>query len=140
MDYDKWANNKGLENWDYAHCLPYFRKLENRLNNPDNFHGNDGPLYLSTPKCNNPLFDAFFESVQEAGYPYTKDVNGYQQEGFGKFDQTIFMGRRYSAARAYIHPIKHRKNLTVKTNTLVTKIIFENKKAIGVEYKKGSNI
>ena len=139
LDYQKWSNNKGLENWDYGHCLPYFKKLENRIIGEDDFHGGDGPLYLTTPKCDNPLFDAFFKSIQEAGYPFTSDVNGYQQEGFGKFDQTIHRGRRYNAARAYIHPVKSRSNLTVKTNTLVTKIIFEGKKAVGVEIKKGSS-
>ena len=106
----------------------------------DDFHGDSGPLYLSTPECDNPLFDAFFKSVQEAGYPFTTDVNGYQQEGFGKFDQTIYRGRRYNAARAYIHPVKQRENLNIKTKTLVTKIIFEGKKAIGVEIKKGTGI
>ena len=140
MDYKKWANNKGLENWDYPHCLPYFKKLEHRLIGGDDFHGDSGPLYLTTPECDNPLFDAFFKSIQEAGYPFTPDVNGYQQEGFGKFDQTIYRGRRYNAARAYIHPVKQRANLSIKTKTLVTKIIFEGKKAIGVEIKKGTDI
>lgn len=140
MDYQKWANNDGLENWDYAHCLPYFKKLEQRLIGGDDFHGDDGPLYLTTPECKNPLFDAFFKSTQEAGYPFTPDVNGFQQEGFGKFDQTIYRSRRYNAARAYIHPVKKRKNLTIKTKAFVTKIIFDGKKAIGVEVKKGSGI
>ena len=89
LDYQKWASNDGLENWDYAHCLPYFKRLEHRLIGRDEYHGDEGPLYLTTPECKNPLFDAFFKSVQEAGYPFTSDVNGYQQEGFGKFDQTI---------------------------------------------------
>ena len=94
LDYQKWADNEGLENWDYDHCLPYFKRLENRLIGEDDFHSDDGPLYLTTPECENPLFDAFFKSVQEAGYPFTSDVNGYQQEGFGKFDQTIYRSRR----------------------------------------------
>ncbi|MDP6133325.1 MAG: GMC family oxidoreductase N-terminal domain-containing protein, partial [Candidatus Marinimicrobia bacterium] len=140
LDYQKWADNEGLENWDYDHCLPYFKKQERRLIGGDNYHGDDGPLYLTTPECENPLFDAFFKSVQEAGYPFTSDVNGYQQEGFGKFDQTIYRARRYNAAQAYIHPVKHRNNLTVKTRSLVTKIIIEGKKAIGVEIKKGASI
>ena len=140
LDYKKWANNKGLDNWDYSHCLPYFKRLEHRLIGGNDFHGGDGPLYLTTPECDNPLFDAFFKSVQEVGYPFTPDVNGYQQEGFGKFDQTIYQGRRYNAARAYIHPVKQRANLSIKTNTLVTKIIFEAKKTIGVEIKKGSGV
>ncbi len=139
LDYQKWSSNEGLANWDYAHCLPYFKRLENRLIGKDIYHGDEGPLFLTTPICSNPLFEAFFKSVQEAGYPFTSDINGFQQEGFGKFDQTIYRGRRYNAARAYIHPIKHRKNLSVRTNTLVTKIIFDKKRAIGVEIKNGSN-
>ena len=112
--------------------------MEQRLKGGDDYHGDEGPLYLTTPECENPLFDAFFKSVQEAGYPFTSDVNGYQQEGFGKFDQTIYRSRRYNAARAYIHLVKQRKNLIVRTKKLVTKIILEGKRAIGVEIKKGS--
>lgn len=136
MDYEKWANEKGLENWSYAHCLPYFKRLENRLIGGDSYRGNKGPLYLTTPKCENPLFKAFFDSVQEAGYPLTDDVNGYQQEGFGKFDATIYKGRRWNAARAYIHPIKDRKNLTIHLKSTVGKILFEGKTATGVAYSK----
>jgi choline dehydrogenase len=140
MDYQKWANEKGLENWSYEHCLPYFKRLENRLIGGDTYRGNEGPLYLTTPKCDNPLFKAFFESVQEAGYPLTDDVNGYQQEGFGKFDATIYKGKRWNAARAYIHPIKNRKNLTIHLKSTVSKILFEGKTAIGIDYiKNGKN-
>nr|MDA3822232.1 choline dehydrogenase [Bacteroidales bacterium] len=135
LDYEKWATIKGLEDWNYSHCLPYFKRYEYRLKGQDAYHGTGGPLYLTTPKCENPLFDAFFESVQEAGYPLT-DVNGKQQEGFGKFDQTIYRSRRWNAARAYIHPVKTRQNLTIKTKALATRILFDGKKAIGVEFKK----
>ncbi len=137
MDYDKWAKEDGLENWSYAHCLPYFKKVETRLKGGDDYRGDEGPLKLTTPECENPLFQAFFESVQEAGYPLTDDVNGYQQEGFGKFDQTIYRARRLNAARAYIHPVLHRKNLEVVTKAMVLRILFEGKRAIGVEYLKG---
>ncbi len=140
MDYEKWATNDGLENWDYAHCLPYFRKFETRLIGADAYHGSNGPLCLTTPKCDNPLFDAFFKAAEQAGHPLTDDVNGYQQEGMGKFDQNIYRGRRHNAARAYIHPVKSRSNLTVKTRALATRVLFDGKKAIGVEYKKGSSI
>jgi choline dehydrogenase len=139
-DYNKWAKEKGLDHWDYAHVLPYFKKLETRLLGPDKYHGDKGPLMLTTPKNENPLFEAFFESVQEAGYPLTDDVNGAQQEGFGKFDQTIYRSRRRSAARSYLHPVKNRSNLTVKTKAMVHKVIFEGKKAVGVEYKKGGRL
>lgn len=139
-DYNKWAREKGLEHWDYAHVLPYFKKLETRLIGADKYHGDKGPLKLTTPKNKNPLFKAFFDSVQEAGYPLTDDVNGAQQEGFGKFDQTIYKSRRRSAARSYLHPVKHRPNLTVMTKAMVHKVIFKGKKAIGVEYKKGGKV
>ncbi len=128
---------KGLEKWDYAHCLPYFKKAENRLHGADEYHGSNGPLNLDTAKCDNPLFDAFFKATEQAGHPLTKDVNGYQQEGFGKFDQNIYRGRRHNAARAYVHPVKNRANLTVRCKATVNRILFEGKKAVGVEYVKG---
>jgi len=137
MDYEKWGKNKGLEQWDYAHCLPYFKRFEYRMEGADEYQGTGGPLYLTTPKCDNPLFDAFFGAVQEAGYPITKHINGYQQEGFSKFDATINRSRRWNAARAYIHPVKIRPNLEVKCKAHVNKILFEGNRAVGVEYKKG---
>lgn len=137
MDYQKWGREKGLQKWDYAHCLPYFKRFEYRLMGADQYQGTGGPLYLTTPECDNPLFRAFFESVQQAGYPLTDDVNGYQQEGFGRFDGTIYRSRRWNAARAYVHPVKHRKNLDVILKATATRILFDGKKAIGVEYKKG---
>lgn len=138
MDYQKWATNKGLENWDYAHCLPYFRKAENRLHGADEYHGSNGQLCLETAKCDNPLFKAFFKATEQAGHPLTKDVNGYQQEGFGKFDQNIYRSRRHNAARAYVHPVMNRGNLKVQCRAMVKRILFEGKKAVGVEYSKGS--
>lgn len=139
-DYEKWGSLKGLGKWDYEHCLPYFKKLENRLIGPDKYHGDKGPMKLTTPENRNPLFKAFFKSVQEAGYPLTDDVNGAQQEGFGKFDQSIFRSRRLSSARAYIHPVKKRKNLTVLTQAMAHRILFEGKKAVGVEFKRKNKI
>ncbi len=139
-DYEKWGKVKGLDKWDYAHCLPYFKKLENRLVGPDKYHGDKGPMKLTTPENRNPLFKAFFKSVQEAGYPLTDDVNGAQQEGFGKFDQTIYRSRRLNAARAYIHPVKKRKNLTVLTKAMAHRILFEGKKAVGVEFRRKNKI
>ena len=137
LDYEKWAQDKGMENWSYAHCLPYFRRYECRMAGADEYQGAVGPLYLTTPECDNPLFDAFFQAVQQAGYPLTQDVNGYQQEGFGKFDRTTYRGRRWNAARAYVHPVKKRANLSVKCKAMVTRILFEGTRAIGVEYRKG---
>ena len=138
LDYEKWGATEGLENWDYAHCLPYFCKAENRLHGADEYHGSNGPLCLDTAKCDNPLFTAFFKAAQEAGHPLTTDVNGYQQEGFGKFDQNIYRARRHNAARAYVHPVKKRENLDVRCKAMVQRILFDGKKAVGVEYIKGN--
>ena len=137
MDYEKWAREDGLQDWSYAHCLPYFKRFESRLAGADQYQGATGPLYLTTPECDNPLFDAFFQAVQQAGYPLTKDVNGFQQEGFGRFDRTTYRGRRWNAARAYVHPVKNRRNLTVKCRALTTRILFQGRRAVGVEYVRG---
>jgi len=134
MDYQRWAKEPGMENWDYAHCLPYFKKMENCLADPQTpFRGHSGPLVLERGPASTPLFKAFFKSVQEAGYPLTDDVNGFRQEGFAPFDRNIHRGRRLSAARAYLYPAMKRKNLTVKTRAFVNRVIFEGKRAIGVE-------
>jgi len=136
MDYEKWAREDGLENWSYAHCLPYFKRYENHTAGASAYQGATGPLCLTTPECDNPLFTAFFQAVQQAGYPLTDDVNGRQQEGFGKFDRTAYAGRRLNAARAYIHPVKGRRNLTVSLRSLATRILFHKNRAVGVEYVK----
>lgn len=134
MDYQKWSKDPGMEKWDYAHCLPYFKRMETCLAGGDEFRGDEGPLKLERGPATNPLFKAFFEAVQQAGYPLTNDVNGYRQEGFAPFDRNIYRGRRLSAARAYLHPVlKQRPNLSVLTRTLVTKVRFEGKRANGVE-------
>ena len=138
MDYEGWGARTGLEAWDYAHCLPYFQRAESRLAGADAFHGVGGPLNLTSPDCDNPLFEAFFKAVQEAGYAVTDDVNGYRQEGFGAFDRTTYRGRRWNAARAWLHPVKNRENLRVKTRTLVKRILFEGTRVSGVETGKGT--
>ena len=122
MDYERWAADPGMSTWDYAHCLPYFKRMENCLAGPDEYRGDDGPLVLERGPATNPLFDAFFDATQQAGYPLTDDVNGYQQEGFAKFDRNIHRGRRLSAARAYLHPVMDRPNLTVVTRALAHRI------------------
>jgi choline dehydrogenase len=138
LDYERWAADPGMQTWDYAHCLPYFKRIENCLAAApdDEFRGHDGPLVLERGPASSPLFRAFFEAVQQAGYQLTADVNGYRQEGFAEFDRTIQRGRRLSAARAYLHPVMGRPNLTVRTRTFVTRILFEGRRAIGVEYQQ----
>jgi choline dehydrogenase len=134
MDYEKWAADEGMENWDYAHNLPYFKRAERRRAGADDYHGADGPLVLETGPCENPLFQAFFQAVQQAGYRLTDDVNGYRQEGFAPFDRNIRRGRRHSASRAYLQPVKDRPNLKIISRALTTRILFEGKRAVGVEY------
>jgi choline dehydrogenase len=138
MDYERWASDPGMETWDHAHCLPYFKRMENCLAAaPDDpFRGHDGPLVLERGPAKGPLFDAFFEAVQQAGYPLTDDVNGYRQEGFAPFDRNVHDGRRLSAARAYLHPVMKRPNLTVETRAFTTRILFEGNRATGVEYAR----
>ena len=135
LDYERWASDQGMSNWDYSHCLPYFKRMENCLAGGDAFRGDDGPLKMERGPCDNPLFSAFFDAVQQAGYPLTDDVNGYRQEGFARFDRNLYRGRRLSAARAYFHPVKNRTNLNVIFRTLVSRILFEDKKAVGVEFR-----
>src|SRR5205823_1973866 len=115
------------------HCLPYFKRMESCLAGADEWRGGDGPLVLERGPAASPLFGAFFEAVQQAGYQLTDDVNGYRQEGFAAFDRNISRGRRWSAARAYLHPVLHRPNLTVQTRQLVTRVLFEGGRAVGVE-------
>ena len=134
LDFEKWAADPGMRTWDYAHCLPYFKRMETCLAGADEWRGGAGPLVLERGPAENPLFKAFFEAVQQAGYPLTDDVNGYRQEGFAKFDRNIRGGRRLSAARAYLHPVMRRKNLEVLTRAFTTRILFDGRRAAGVEY------
>ncbi|MEX2654777.1 MAG: choline dehydrogenase [Acidimicrobiia bacterium] len=134
MDYERWAADPGMETWDYAHCLPYFKRMETCLAGPDEYRGGDGPLVLERGPAKNPLFEAFFEAVQQAGHPLTDDVNGRKQEGFARFDRNVHRGRRLSAARAYLHPVMDRPNLEVVTRAMVNRIVFEGTRATGVEY------
>jgi choline dehydrogenase len=136
MDYERWAGDPGMETWDYAHCLPYFKKMETCLAGADEWRGGSGPLILERGPATSPLFQAFFKAVQEAGYPLTKDVNGYQQEGFAPFDRNIHNGRRYSAAVAYLHPVEDRPNLQIRTGAMVNRVVFDGTRATGVEYSR----
>jgi choline dehydrogenase len=135
LDYERWAADPGMAAWDYAHCLPYFKKMENCLAGGGAWRGHEGPLVLERGPATSPLFQAFFEAVQQAGYSLTEDVNGYRQEGFAPFDRNVHRGRRLSAARAYLHPVMSRPNLRVETRAFVTQILFDGSRATGVRYK-----
>jgi len=133
LDFERWAADPGMERWDYAHCLPYFKRMETCLAGADEYRGGSGPQLLERGPAAGPLFDAFFDAVQQAGYPLTDDVNGRQQEGFARFDRTIHRGRRVSAARAYLHPAMSRPNLEVRTRAFVNRVVFEGTRAVGVD-------
>ena len=136
MDYQRWAAEPGLSGWDYEHCLPYFRRAETCLQGDQDFHGTSGPLQLEKGPCENPLFPAFLQAAREAGYPSTPDSNGFRQEGFGPFDRNVHKGRRWSAARAYLHPVLHRPNLKLLTRTHTSRLLFEGNRVVGVEARR----
>jgi choline dehydrogenase len=125
MDYDRWAATPGCESWDWAHCLPYFKRMETCLAGEDDWRGGEGPLKLERGPATSPLFQAFFQAVQQAGHPLTTDVNGYRQEGFNAFDRNVYRGRRLSAARAYLHPVLRRPNLDLWTKAHATRLVMD---------------
>ncbi|CAG2256113.1 CHDH [Mytilus edulis] len=136
LDYDGWEK-LGATSWSYADCLPYFRKAQCHELGENDYRGGSGPLHVSRGKNKNPLFQAFIDAGVEAGYPFTDDMNGYQQEGLGWMDMTIHKGLRWSAASAYLRPANKRNNLTAEVKALTNRIIFDNNRAVGVEYEQG---
>jgi 4-pyridoxate dehydrogenase len=139
-DYERWAAS-GLKTWSYAHVLPYFRRQESWKGGSSFYRGGDGPLATRMAAFSDPLLDAYAASGRAAGYKATPDYNGAQQEGFGTWQMTSKDGRRWSAADAYLRPALERKNLTVETDALTTKIIFDGRRAAGIEYiKNGETI
>ena len=146
LDYDGWAERKGLENWSYFDCLPYFKKAEKRDIGANDYHGDSGPASVTTPKNgNNVLYHAFVEAGVQAGYKKTDDLNGFSQEGFGPMDRsTTPNGRRASTARGYLDLARKRdmarglENLTIVTHALTDKILFTGRRAVGVAYLRGN--
>lgn len=139
LDYERWGADPGMETWDFAHCLPYFNKMESALgaDSDDPFRGHDGPLVLERGSADNPVIQAMLAAAEQAGYPRTNDVNGPQQEGFAPFDRNVRRGRRFSASQAYLRPALKRPNLEVRTRAFVTRVIFQGTRAVGVEYTRG---
>jgi len=131
-DYDQWRQ-MGLAGWGYADVLPYFKRSESLEGGGDAWHGGEGPLKVSKASSPNPIYPATIQAGGEAGYPLTKDFNGFQQEGFGPYQLTIHDGQRWSAARGYLHPVLARPNLTCLTGVRTTRILVEDGRAIGVE-------
>lgn len=141
-DYDHWADS-GATGWSYADVLPYFKRMENwhdggHGGDPD-WRGKSGPLHVSRGKRNNPLFSAFVEAGRQAGFETTDDYNGEKQEGFGPMEQTVWQGRRWSAANAYLKPALKRPNLDLH-RCLARRIVIQNGRAVGVEVERGGRI
>ena len=136
LDFERWQG-EGAQGWGYADVLPYFRRAEAREEGGDVYRGSDGPLHTSYGSLKNPLHQAWLGAAQEAGYPLTRDINGAQQEGFGRMDMTVKRGVRASAANAYLRPAMKRGNVSVITHALATRILFEGTRAVGVEYERG---
>ncbi|MEM7562480.1 MAG: choline dehydrogenase [Pseudomonadota bacterium] len=138
-DYDDWAAD-GNVGWSYDDVLPYFRKSESQERGADEFHGAEGPLKVSDIRIRRKITDAFIEAAQEAGIPANDDVNGADQEGVGYFQLTTHNGWRCSSAKAYLKPVRDRKNLIVRTRCHVSRILIENKRAVGVELIESGKI
>lgn len=134
-DYDRWAEDPALRHWTYQHCLPYFRRAETRDLGADDYHGGDGPLYVTTGRGWSPLFDAFIEAGKQAGYSYTADMNGYQQEGLGPMQMTVKNGVRWSTMRGYLEPVLDRPNLKVFSRAFSRRVLFEGHLATGIEFE-----
>ena len=137
-DFDTWEE-MGAGGWAYRHVLPYFKRLETSHGGQDGWRGTDGPLHVTRGRLHNPLYKAFIEAGRQAGYPVTSDYNGEQQEGFGEMEMTIWRGRRWSAANAYLRPALKRHNLKLETGALARRILIDGNKATGVEYQRNGD-
>ena len=137
LDFERWSS-EGAAGWAYRDVLPYFKRTERRDGGGDTYRGGAGKVDTRYGPLDNPLNKAWLEAGQEAGYPYTEDMNGFQQEGVGRMDMTVGHGRRASAANAYLRPAMRRQNLAVRTHSLATRVLFEGRRAVGVAYRRGN--
>ena len=138
-DYNAWES-MGLPGWSYANVLPCFMRSEGHVDREDQYHGRDGELTVRRAQADNPMYDAYIEAGQQAGYPFTDDFNGECQEGFGRYDFTIRNGKRCSTATAFLNPAEKRKNLKVTPNALVQRIVFSGTWVAGVEYQANGKL
>lgn len=139
-DFDEWES-LGATGWGYRNCLPYFKRAEGSVYPADAYRNDGGPLgTCNGNNMKNPLYQAFVEAGKKAGYLGTDDYNGFQQEGFGRMDMTVRGGVRASTANAYLKPAMGRPNLTVETHALTHRVLFEGKRAVGVEYSRGGTV
>jgi choline dehydrogenase len=140
LDYEAWAR-MGLADWDFAHCLPYFRKLESFSGGADAWRGGEGPMHISRCKADHKLHDCFFRAGEQLGLGFTHDHNGYQQEGLHVAQAYIHQGKRWSAARGYLDHARQRANLAVVTDALVERVLLDGSMAVGVQYlRNGASV
>jgi choline dehydrogenase-like flavoprotein len=138
-DYDHWAS-LGNAGWSYAEVLPYFKRSENNAEFDGEYHGTSGPLRVNKLRTGNPVHDIFRQAATEGQFRVCEDFNGADHEGLGTYQVTQENGERWSAARAYVHPhMDKRTNLRVETGARATRILFEGKRAVGVEYMQGKD-
>lgn len=135
LDFELWQE-QGAQGWGYANVLPYFKRAERRDEGGDSYRGGDGPLDTRYGPMRNPLYQAWIDAAAQAGYPITSDINGEQQEGFGRMDMTVRDGARCSAAKAYLRPAMKRANLVVVTHAMAEEIVMEGKRAVGIRYRR----
>ena len=141
LDYDRWAGEDlALSDWDYSHCLPYFKRASSREGGGNDYHGDSGPLNIKRGRSTSGLMDSFLKATQEAGYPPTEDMNGYQQEGFGPMDRTTLNGVRHSTAQAYLHPVSERSNLKIFTRAEATRLLINTDRIVGVQYNRSGEL
>jgi len=138
-DYDGWEA-MGLPGWSYDDVLPLFKRSERHEDRDDDYHGRSGEMTVRRSRADNPMYDAFIEAGQQAGYPYTDDFNGECQEGFGRYDFTIRRGKRCSAATAFLKPATRRGNLELASRALAHRVTFSGTRADGVEYEVGGKL
>ncbi len=134
-DYDRWAQ-KGATGWSYADVLPYFRRMENWEEGGDTWRGDDGPLHTQRARSQDPLWDAWIEAGNAMGFGFTEDYNGEKQEGLGRSQSTIHLGKRDSAARAFLRPALRRRNVELRTNVYATRVVMDGTRATGIEYMR----
>ena len=139
LDFERWAGNS-LPSWSYAHILPYYKRMETFSGGADDYRGGDGPFNVTAPSTKGPLWEAFLEACEQAGFLSSGDTNGFQQEGFGIMEQSIHQGRRWNTANAYLKPARNRPNLTIRTRCFTTGIVMEGTRARGVEVTSAGRV
>ena len=138
-DFDNWEA-LGAAGWGYRHVLPYYRRMEHAHGGQTGWRGSDGPLHVTRGRQENPLYRSFIEAGKQAGYAAAYDYNGERQEGFGAMEMTVWQGRRWSAANAYLKPALQRRNLELRARAHVRRVVMEGRRAVGVEYESGGAI